>query len=130
MNELHKQSFPYTAGSKEEHITVQALDTFIRDKSIDLQQEILIKIDVQGFEDKVITGGLNTFERAVVVITEISFQELYHGQPLFDDIYTRLKGLGYKLVGFIDEGGYAPNSGLPLYANAIFVKNRIDLTEG
>jgi hypothetical protein len=56
-------------------------------------------MDVQGFEDRVIAGGLRTLERASVLWVETSFVELYEGQPLFADIHDRLRDLGFEYRG-------------------------------
>ncbi len=41
---------------------------------------------MQGYEDKVIAGGKNIIQQADVIICELSMDNLYEGQPLFDDI--------------------------------------------
>jgi FkbM family methyltransferase len=122
MNAVHREAFPHTASTSVEEIVVKRLDDVIQEEQLAVTSDILIKMDVQGLENKVLMGGKGTFARAAVVITEIAFCELYRGQPLFDDLYRMLTALDFKLAGFIDEGGYAPQTGLPLYTNAIFVK--------
>lgn len=57
----------------------------------------LIKIDVQGAEHLVITGGLNTFERTKMVWTEMSFKSLYQGSSTFSDIYEMMISNGFSL---------------------------------
>lgn len=114
-------AYPYIGKSMEEVIEVKRLDDFIDSQNIILEPEILIKIDVQGYEDRVIRGGENIFKLAKVIISEISFQELYEGQQCFDGIYNQLINLGFSLKGIVGPG-LNPNTGLPLYADAIFMK--------
>jgi len=101
MAETHKTLFPHTKDSKPEQIVVKKLDDIAT--NLNLSKNILIKIDVQGFEDKVITGGIETFKKANVVIIENSFVELYKNQSLFDDIYQKLKILGFVYKGGLQE---------------------------
>ena len=121
MADLHKKAYPFTAESYIEEIMVRTLDDLVTDQGFDLTPDILIKIDVQGLEDKVIKGGLNTFKKAKAVISEISFYELYEGQPLFDDIYYMLRELGFRCNGVFDTV-YHPKTGMPLFADASFLK--------
>ena len=99
MSDVHKKLFPHTQDHSIEQIKVKRLD----DLGLRLEPEILIKVDVQGFEDKVISGGIETFKKAKVVLIENSFVELYEGQPLFDDIYGKLKGLGFVYKGSLQQ---------------------------
>lgn len=101
MSEIHKTLFPHTKDSAPEEIEIKRLDEAARD--LKLEKEILIKVDVQGFEDKVIAGGTEIFKKARVVLIENSFTELYLGQPLFGDIHDLLKGLGYDYHGSLQE---------------------------
>src|SRR5215467_7715802 len=55
MQELHKQNFPFTAGESKETVRVRRLDDCAEE--VKIEEEILVKLDVQGAEDKVIEGG-------------------------------------------------------------------------
>jgi FkbM family methyltransferase len=119
MGDLHKQAFPFTSGEVLERIIIKRLDDVARD--LELVDNILIKIDVQGFEDRVIAGGHETLQRATVLIVETSFHRLYEGQPLFDTIYDMLRQMGFGYYGnFIQL--LNPVDGSVLQADAIFMK--------
>lgn len=120
MTELHKTSFPFTKNKIIEEVYVVKLDDIV--SQLQLQSKLLIKLDVQGFEDKVIEGGLNTFKQADVVLTELSVEELYQGQKLFDDIYQMLKSLGFEYRGNYEQL-YHPEDGRVLQMDGIFIKN-------
>jgi len=120
MEQLHKDAFPYTKNAKEEVIEVRGLDTIA--ESLELADNILIKIDVQGFEDKVILGGEKTIKRAKILIVEISFETLYHGQLLFDGIHSMLKSRGFVFKG-CEESLRNPNDGRILQSDGIFVRD-------
>jgi hypothetical protein len=84
-----------------------------------LRDPLLLKLDVQGFEDKVIIGGEDVVARAKIIIIEVSFLPLYEGAPLFDDIYQILKTRGFTYNGNFDQL-LSPEDGRPLQADAIF----------
>jgi len=119
MSETHKNLFPHTKEQTTEKIKIKRLDD-VRGE-LNLLKEILIKVDVQGFEDKVIEGGKETFKKAKVILIENSFVELYEGQPLFDDTYQRLKSLGFKYRGNTQQK-IDKKSGQIISEDSIFTK--------
>jgi FkbM family methyltransferase len=119
MSDTHKQAFPSTKGSKTVNVKITRLDDIAQD--IDLGRSLLIKIDVQGYEDKVLKGGEKTIKNAMIVIVEISFTTLYESQPLFDDIYSVFKEWGFICVGMLDQLS-DPNTGMILQGDAIFIR--------
>lgn len=119
MAALHKTLYPKTAGETEEKVTLARLDDSA--KEIHIEGNLMIKIDVQGFEDKVIAGGTETFKRATVVLIETSFVELYEGQPLFGDIHGQLRALGFSYRGAAAEHRN-PKTGELLYQDSVFIR--------
>lgn len=121
MAETHKKLFPHTKENQPEQIEVRRLDDFA--KNLKLDEKILIKVDVQGFEDRVIEGGKETFKKAKIVLIENSFVELYKGQPLFDGIYEKLKSLGFNYRGSLQEKVDQKN-GQIISEDSLFVKSQ------
>lgn len=119
MGELHKRAFPFSSGEGLERIALKQLDDVAR--TLELVDNILIKIDVQGFEDKVIGGGVTTIQSAKLLIIETSFERLYEGQPLFDTIYETLRRMGFAYHGNFAQL-LSPVDGGVLQADSIFVK--------
>ena len=97
MARLHKEAFPESAGGTRESVEVRRLDEM--EEELSLRPEILIKIDAQGYEDKVLAGAECVVAKAKAAIIEVSFRELYEGQPLFDEVYATLKQKGYSYMG-------------------------------
>jgi FkbM family methyltransferase len=60
-----------------------------------------LKIDVQGSELSVFQNGRNKLGRAVAIQTEVSFIQLYAGQPVFGDIDLELRTLGFVPHSFV-----------------------------
>ena len=119
MTELHKRSFTFAVEEEAEIIEVRRLSDVARE--LDLRDPLLLKLDVQGFEDKVIMGGEDVVARAKIIIIEVSFRPLFEGGPLFDDVYQILKTRGFIYNGNFDQL-LSPKDGSPLQADAIFCR--------
>jgi FkbM family methyltransferase len=117
--ELHKQSLQFAVKEKPEMIEVRRLSDVVRE--LNLRDPLLLKLDVQGFEDKVIAGGEDVVARAKIIIIEVSFQSLYEGGPLFDDMYQLLKEHGFTYNGNFEQL-LSPKDGRILQADAIFCR--------
>jgi len=67
-----------------------------------LPRPILLKVDVQGGELGVFQGCDQLAEIDFIYV-ELSFVELYEGQPLFDDVSAYLISRGFVLVGVFNQ---------------------------
>lgn len=121
MKDLHKENFPPTANESKIELQMRRLDDLIDINEI--AKPYLIKLDVQGLEERVINGGRNIIANAEYIITEVSFVELYENQPLFDKIYTLLKQMDFEYMGNFDQLPSYINNEI-LQADAIFKKIR------
>ena len=119
MVDLHREAFPFTMNETIETVEVKRLDDVLRGSY--LEDYILIKMDVQGYEDRVILGGENVISRAKLLVVETSFQTLYERQPLFDEIYSMLRQRGFAYIGNWDQL-LSPADGSVLQADAMFVR--------
>ena len=99
IGDIHIKEFPFTKNYKTSEVKIACLDNALSNKN--LEKPILIKVDVQGYEGKVILGGKKIFSQADIVIVELSFCELYLGQPLFEIINQELNQLGLFYAGCI-----------------------------
>ncbi len=107
-NSLLPQSKTYSNNNpsvkelKTEKIKVITLDSYIpklRCRRIDI-----VKIDVEGLERAVISGGKSFFKDYVdMIIIEISFQrELNQNDQAYLEIFNALDILGFKLINIYD----------------------------
>ncbi|HEX8117742.1 MAG TPA: FkbM family methyltransferase [Pyrinomonadaceae bacterium] len=122
MTKLHEEAFPESTGGQDEQtlsVAVRTLDSVAAE--LPLREKILIKIDVQGYEANVLAGGAETVRRAAAVIMETSFRRLYEGQPLFDEIYATMRGLGFEFQGNMEQM-VSPADGRVVQADSIFVR--------
>jgi FkbM family methyltransferase len=114
-----KENLEEASIEKKVEVKIDTLDHVFADRTI--QFPLLIKMDVQGFEDKVIKGAGQTIRKADMIICEISFTELYKGQPLFEDIFELLGEQGFYFAGQMDQIS-SPETQKPLQADGIFLK--------
>jgi FkbM family methyltransferase len=121
MTETALREFPEATHWTPQEVTVRTLDKW--SESQKLEPPILIKMDVQGYEGKVIRGGCATIKQAEVLLLEVSFVELYAGQWLFDQLYDAVRELGYRLVG-MTYPQCDQKSGRALQTDALFARNR------
>jgi FkbM family methyltransferase len=104
-----------------------------------------LKVDVQGAELDVLRGAQRNLESVRVVESEVEFQELYEGQPLFTDVDRFLREHGFSLwrlreihhCGLSPAGRAEPVFGVGDYvertrlggqiawANAVFVREEM-----
>jgi FkbM family methyltransferase len=118
--DLLKTSYPYAASIENtEEVEIDCLDEIAEE--IEIVEPLLIKVDVQGFEDRVIAGGEQTFNRASVILIEMSIEKLYEDQVLFDELYQKLKNLGFEYKGNYAQHHSKINNQI-LYVDGIFTK--------
>lgn len=121
MATLHKTEFKGTDYVRTEQISIKRLDDVFSE--LEITGNFTIKIDVQGFEDKVIKGGLETILKADSILIETCFEELYEGQYLFDDLYSLLKNNGFIYKGNYNQF-YNKDNGKILYADSFFINSK------
>lgn len=120
--DAQKEYYPVTGENKKIKVQVKRLDKLIMPDSI--EKNICLKVDVQGFEDKVLLGASALLDRVVFIYVECSFKEFYKGQPLFDDIYKLLTSRGFVFQGVGDQ----LNTGLkgePTQIDAFFINSKL-----
>ena len=121
LSSIHKENYGFAVKSTEEEISIKRLDEEFAVS--DFEKNLLVKIDVQGFEDKVLNGADNILANTRVVYLEMTFRELYSGQKLFHDLYTRLYELGFDYQGSMSQN-YDVHDGSVLYEDAVFVNRK------
>ena len=119
--ELCKNHYPDTAHQTSVQVKVSTLDKVVTQLPSHLNQEILIKLDVQGYEAHVIKGGMKIFSDAKACIIEVNLDRLYDDQATFKEIFNLLSDLGYCYAGNWNQA-YA-DDGHVLYCDAVFIKH-------
>lgn len=115
-----KMALPLT--NREECQVVKAipLDTLFAEQGIKVQRPLLLKLDVQGAEDRVLRGCMNILAKAEVVIAEVSVVPLYEGQSSFGSIFETMTGVGFSFKGVLEQ--FHLSDGTPVYFDAVFMR--------
>jgi FkbM family methyltransferase len=119
MADLHKHSFPWSAGTTPLAVEMRALDEYV--EHLKLSEKVLLKIDVQGYEAQVLKGATELLKRVAYVVLEVSFQPLYEGQGAFAEIHAFLQSAGFSYSGNLEQL-LSPHDGSVLQADALFVR--------
>jgi FkbM family methyltransferase len=112
--------YPFTDQQVRVPVQVDTLDHLMQDESVILPAETVIKMDVQGYEDRVIRGGRETFAKAKAVILEVCLDPLYERQANFKEIMMLLDDLGFNYAGNLDQN--YDKDGHVIFLDAVFVK--------
>jgi len=96
MLNLHLKNAPDSAYVRDEKVPLRRLDSIFR-QYLREGSSVFIKIDTQGSEMQVLLGAQQVLERAIGLQVELSFAELYKGQPLYDEFITYLRAKGFEL---------------------------------
>ena len=83
----------------------------------------LLKLDLQGAERLVLSGGATVLDRVRVIYTEVFFETLYTGAWVFWELNEFLSGHGFKLCG-LSNIVHAMDGDL-VQANATFRRNDV-----
>jgi FkbM family methyltransferase len=95
--------YPITAQQATLHVQMERLDSFVARLPSEPSAEILIKLDVQGYETNVLRGAPKTLERTKACIVEVSVDELYEGQSRFEEIVSLMSAAGLSFAGNFDQ---------------------------
>src|SRR5580704_437443 len=85
----------------------------------------ILKVDVEGAEDRVFSGARNLFARRAVrsVFVEVYFSPVYEGMPLFWDLQAQLSDLGFRLFGLYSL--ITAGNGALSFGNALYVQQPV-----
>lgn len=111
---------PFGKSQNKITISIVSIDDFIQANKINLKKDILVKMDVQGYERYVIKGGGHLLSEAVACKLEIIIFDYYEGQSNLLDIFNRMYELGYTYAGNFEQG-YKPD-GKVFYIDVLFLK--------
>ena len=111
---------PETRRQRLVKVPVETLDAVMDSLAPPAAGELLLKLDVQGYEEEVIKGGENTFRRANACILEVCLDDFYEGQATFADLHDRLHSFGLRYAGNLDQ--MLAEDGHVMFLDAVFVR--------
>src|SRR5262249_30005147 len=135
--------------ARSEPIELIAMDDWCAENAIDRVD--LFKLDTQGSELDVLRGAERTLASVSVVQTEVEFNPMYEGQPLFGDVDRFLRERGFVLWNLatlsnhrvlgaraglrpasqtfdFEASRYTRRSGQLFWADAVFVREEMART--
>lgn len=120
MLDTHVDAAPASRYVDAETVTVRTLDEAGAPHAAAARAPFL-KLDVQGFEDRVLAGATTLLPRIRGIQVEMSLVPLYEGEPAFEWWLARLRSLGFDLwriwPGFSD-----PRTGRTLQVDGMFFR--------
>jgi hypothetical protein len=119
--DTHVRAAPESRYIGSERVSLRRLDfvatPFLRPDSV-----TFLKIDTQGFEDRVLDGAAGMLQRVAGIQMELSLVPLYSGQKLLPDMLGRVLALGFGLWG-VWPALVEPESGRLLQVDATFFRS-------
>jgi FkbM family methyltransferase len=97
MGSLHLENFPDSATVATQKISISTIDKQL--EVLELRpQEIMLKLDVQGFEAEVLKGASQSLSKIPLCYLEVSITPLYEGEISFLPILIELSKFGHEVV--------------------------------
>jgi FkbM family methyltransferase len=93
----HLKSAPESRYVRHETVEVKTLDSVMDDLAL-MKGNFYLKMDTQGYENRVINGAKRSLSRIDTLHLEMSLTPLYQEALLFSDMHKLLSDKGYKLV--------------------------------
>lgn len=118
--EVCQRLYPFTKKQTAISVKLATLDKVMANLPEPPVPDVLIKLDVQGYEDRVIRGGTETFRKARACILEVCLDKLYENQTTFKDILVLLYDLGFHYAGNLEQ--VYGDDGHVIYIDAAFTK--------
>jgi FkbM family methyltransferase len=97
MGSLHLENFPESATVAKQDISISTIDKQLEVLGL-RPQEIMLKIDVQGFEAEVLHGASQSLSKIPLCYLEVSITPLYEGEISFLPILNELSKSGHEVV--------------------------------
>jgi len=98
-------------------VPLRRLDTI---PSIELEPDVLVKLDAQGYDGQIIRGGRETLRQSRACLVEVELDPMYEGQSSFLEIDNLLAEVGLTYRGNVGQA-HAPD-GHAIYVEALFTR--------
>jgi FkbM family methyltransferase len=123
---LHASAAPESRYVGSETVDLRTLDSVSKQLVID-SERIFLKLDVQGFESKVLQGAEQFLSRVSGIQLELSLVPLYDGECLFHPMLHCLEERGYDLWSMV-PGLVDPSTGRLLQMDAVLFRKEPPLS--
>lgn len=97
MKSVHLSNFPESATVATEKVTISTVDRQLDLLGID-PRDIMLKLDVQGYEAEVLKGASQSLSKIPLCYLEVSITPLYEGEISFLPILIELSKFGHEVI--------------------------------
>lgn len=111
---------PFTKVERGHQVEAIPIDALFAREGIDLPDGVLMKLDVQGAEAKVLRGARQTLQKTLAVVVEVNLLPLYEGQASFEDLLTILREAGLEFSGVLEQ--FHGQNDRAVYFDAVFLR--------
>jgi FkbM family methyltransferase len=118
MKQAHERAVGDSRYESTEEIEVVSLDEALRDRHPPTPSSYL-KVDTQGYEDKVLSGAASTLGHCLAVELELSLTPLYENQLLIGAMIDLMRGHGFHPT-HLEPEFTDPQTGELLQVNGLF----------
>lgn len=101
----------------KEQVELKRLDSI----ELDLIDDVMISLDVEGYEYRIIQGGMDTLKKVKILLMETALMPMYEGQKTFTEVYDLLRSLGFEYKGSLHSKKRF--KGMPVYEDALFINH-------
>lgn len=116
------QAAPKSAQVQQEAVQVYSLDEVFND-IVNPADTILLKLDVQGYEDQVIKGARDSINLIKAALLEVSIVPMYENQATYQAIISMMGDLGFHPFAFF-KGYCNEKTGESLQLDILFLNQR------
>lgn len=117
-------SVPSTKTVNKEVVKIKKLTDIVPVETLKSYKNIMLKIDVQGYEFNVLNGCMSVLPLIKLIQCEMSFTILYENGKLYNELIDFMKQANFSLYSLIPEF-YDEKSGKLLEADGLFINNFI-----
>ena len=119
----HERGEPSSKYFRTEEISIHTLDTVLP-QVLRNESSLYLKIDAQGYEQKILEGAASSLAFISVVQLEASLCNLYEGAPLAHELIQWMKERDFVPVS-IEPGWYDSTTGREFQVDIIFWRDSI-----
>lgn len=112
--------YPQTRAETTTSVKMTTLDQALASEMSRMPRDILLKLDVQGYEDRVLRGANRLLQMVSACILEVCLDPLYEGQADFQTLTTLLYANGLRYAGNLDQS-YGED-GHAIFIDSVFLR--------
>ena len=100
-NSIYKELTEHYSAENTDVVTIKG--TKLDDMYPSSEEFDLIKIDTQGSELDIISGGIELCRKAKGILLEVSLTQYNQNAPLYQEVLDFMENLGFKNAAILDE---------------------------